>query len=665
MDECVVARYKRGTRASCRSAIHLLVMFLFVGATASEAADPAVWAYWNHEPADHLRRMSYSRPSVFTVGEWLPEWYDRLHGEELISKASSLGVNTVYCHFFKGFGLNHERAEMVRTKEFAEKAHSHGVKVIGYCQMNSLYYEAMLDEVPDLKDWAVRTYDGRIGLYCGQYYRWSPCIESRSFRDYLKKVIRYGVEEVGLDGFHFDNSYLRDCHCERCQKAFRKWLADNISNPRDVLGLSDFNHVRLPPLASLGAAGQEWHDPVMLGAFRFRHAQLADFHREVFGYVKSFGGNKIVMHNPAFARTEFAGRGMDAAIEPASCDLLVAENSRFIREEPNGSFVTQTVSYKLGRRLGFKVVNSSWPKIPADDDFRDPHVAIPRDADSILRFYAEGMIYGDIVGSPWLVRSTKKGSGVILDDSIQSAAARDAFGFFRKNRERLYDTNPTAKAHLLYVTDTFYGWAYKGSGFQSFMNAAERLNEQCVPYTIAMESDMPAMRSGDLLVLPDVRFLSRRLYDAIAAAGDRGVRVLPLGLAGQYDENGKERAKGNPIVGLAAVANKVSAIPLEYRVAMSVPGIMAETQVNRRGEHLLHLLRPVNSSTVPELRVTLGEACAAECADPRLSAPELLSFDCGCALADAHRDAAGRIVLEIRNFRTMCSVVLEAKGNMR
>ena len=63
-----------------------------------------VWSYWNHEPADHLRRMSYSKPSVFTLGEWMPQWCERLHGEELIAKAADLGVDTVYCHFFKGFG---------------------------------------------------------------------------------------------------------------------------------------------------------------------------------------------------------------------------------------------------------------------------------------------------------------------------------------------------------------------------------------------------------------------------------------------------------------------------------------------------------------------------------------------------------------------------------
>ncbi|MBO5480911.1 MAG: hypothetical protein J6A63_06975 [Clostridia bacterium] len=41
-----------------------------------------VWSNWSHEPIDHLRRLGPTRTSVFTLGEWLPEWYDRIHSEE-------------------------------------------------------------------------------------------------------------------------------------------------------------------------------------------------------------------------------------------------------------------------------------------------------------------------------------------------------------------------------------------------------------------------------------------------------------------------------------------------------------------------------------------------------------------------------------------------------
>ena len=607
-----------------------------------------VWSYWNHEPADHLRRMSYSTPSVFTVGEWMPQWYNRLHGEELIAKASALGVDTVYCHFFEGFGLGHELAEMERTKAFTQIAHSHGVKVLGYCQFNSLYYEAMLDEVPDLANWTVRDIDGRIGTY-GHYYRWSPCIESREFRDYLKKAIRYGIEKVGLDGFHFDNSYARDCHCERCQGAFREWLAKNVRNPREACGLKDFRHVRLPPKLAQTAAAQEWHDPMQIWRQRFRHAQLAAFHKEIFDFVKSFGADKLVLHNPAFGRNEFETRGLDVSIEPESCDFIMAENSRFVRAEPDGNLVTQVAAYKLGRRFGFKVFDSTWPKI-AEVDWLEPRTGIPSDAQSISRFYAQGMIYGDIAGCAWLVRSAKKGSEVVLDDPLQTELAGRVFGFYKANRERLYDTVPTSRTHLLYSTDTFYGWSYNARGFQSFIDACERLNGDSVPYVIAAECDIAALMPGDLLVMPDARFLSRRLYEKIEAAGRRGVKILMLGLAGLYDENGRERANDDAIVGLKCVANIVSEIPPEFKVQTSVCGVMAETQINSRGELVLHLLRPGNAETVGELRVVIG--------DKRTTGnAEIFSFEDGCALGNVAHDDAGRAILCVRNFRTMCSIV--------
>ena len=616
-----------------------------------------IWSYWNHEPADHLRRMSYTKPSVFTVGEWMPQWCERLHCEELIAKAASLGVDTVYCHFFKGFGLKHEHDEIERTKAFAKIARSHGVKVLGYCQLNSLYYEALLGEAPDLEKWTARNIDGSVGLYGSHYYRWAPCVESREFIDYLKKVIRYGMEDVGLDGFHFDNSYPRDCHCERCQAAFRAWLAENVPDPREACGLADFRHVRIPPKYDPQSAGPEMHDPMQIWRQKFRHAQIARFHKEMFDYVKSFGADKLVLHNPAFGRGRFDTTGVDVAMQPGSCDFMMAENGRFIREEPDGRFVTQTATYKLGRRFGFRVFNSSWPTV-REVDWMEPHVGIPRDADSIMRFCAEGMIYGDIAGCPWLVRSTKKGNEVILDDPLQTELAGRVFKFYKANRERLFDTLPSARTHLLYATDTFYGWSGSPGGYVSFLDAVEKLNREAVPHVIADEGDIAALKRGDLLVLPDIRFLSRRLYDAIADAGRRDVKILALGAAGLYDENGRERAKGDPVIGLSEVENTVADVPPEFKIETSERGIMAEMQVNKRGELVLHLLRPGNTSTIPELRVAIGDMAGWRVFAPP---PELFSIECDCSLADARRDAAGRIALAIRDFRTTCSIVF---GNM-
>jgi hypothetical protein len=186
------------------------------------------------------------------------------------------------------------------------------------------------------------------------------------------------------------------------------------------------------------------------------------------------------------------------------------------------------------------------------------------------------------------------------------------------------------------------------------------LNAEAVPYIVATEQDIAAMGSRELLVVPDVRYLSQSLYDAIAAAGARGVKILPLGLAGLYDENGKEREKDDPIIGFKLVKNKVEDVPCEFKVALSERGIMAETQVNGRGELVLHLLRPGNASTIGELRVAVDvKRC-----DGAANA-ELFSFEDGCALEGVGTEASGRTVLTVRNFRTMCSIVFPARQNGR
>ena len=620
---------------------------------ASGGNASVVWSYWNHEPADHLRRMSYCRATIFSLGDWLPKWYERLHGEELVSKAAELGVNMVYCHFFKGFGLKHEHAEMERTKGFVKIAHGKGVKVLGYCQLNSLYYEAMLSEIPELKNWTARTIDGDVYTY-GHYYRWSPCIESREFVDYIKRVIRIGMEETGLDGFHFDNSYARDCHCERCQSAFREYLTQTVKDPRTACGLSDFRHVRLPPKLAQSEIGQEWHDPFQIWRQKFRHRRLARFHKEIFDYVKTFGSDKIILHNPAYGRFDFELRGCDVAIEPEICDFMMAENHRFIRAEKDGKTVSQVIVYKLGRRFGFKVLDSTWASV-SEIDWTEPHAGIPADADSLNRFYAQGMIYGDIAGCPGLVRSTKRSDRVILDDPVQTEVAAKAFSFFKANGKRLYDTVSAAKAHLLYAPDTFYGWSHHGNGFTAFADISETLNASAVPYTVIAQSDLPSLKSGELLVLPDVRFLSRAMYDAIVAAGARGVKILPMGKFGLFDENGRERALDDPVVAMSGIENRVDAVPEEFKIRLSAPGIMAETQINGNGEFILHLLRPGNTATIGELEIVIPDLRATTNA-------QLFSLDDGCALSSSGRSQAGEVVLKVRNFRTMCSIVFQCKN---
>ena len=116
-----------------------------------------------------------------------------------------------------------------------------------------------------------------------------------------------------------------------------------------------------------------------------------------------------------------------------------------------------------------------------------------------------------------------------------------------------------------------------------------------------------------------------------------------------FDENGRERALDDPIVTMSELENRVDAVPDAFRIRLSSPGIMAETQINGNGEFILHLLRPGNTSTIGELEIKIP--------DPRATSnAQLFSLDKGCSLVSAGRNPDGSVVLKVRNFRTMCGI---------
>jgi len=642
----MIGRISKGTEMK-----HLLLLASLAVVPNLRAAEPFIWSYWCHEPADHLRRMG-TNPSVFTLGEWMPKWYERMHGEELISRAAGYGVNHVYMHFFKGFGLRHEHDEMERTREFAKIAHARGVKILAYCTFGTVYYETIKDEFPDLESWMARDQSGRIVEYggvAGQYYRWRPCIESREYVDYLKKVISYGIEHVGIDGFHFDNSQINPCYCERCQAAFRAWLTENVKDPHPICGLRHFRHVRIPPMPQHAEGGDEVHDPLTIWAVRFRKARHERFFAELFGHVKSYGRDKLILHNSGYMRKTWNTAASYS--KPAlDADFQIIENPYTVRVE-KGRAYTQILGYKMSRRIGFRLMDGTWYRNP------DGTVTIPRDSDRFERFFAQGIVYGNVCGAAWMPRSTKTGDRTIMDLPAVDGAMKRAFGYFRAHAD-LYDGGPVAKAHLLYSEDNCYGMSRKGfnAGFCDILDLAERLNVARIPYTVAMENDIEKIPAGDTLVLPDLRYARVAQHDRLVAAAARGVRLVLTGQYGLYNENGIERDLEDPIIGLSRAKGISHDLPTEEAVAVrdangkDVPFATIETTVNAAGDFIFHILRPDNETTLGRVTITIPNG--------RLrkgQKPEHFTFDADCRLVDATVEE-GRAVLTVDGLKTFATV---------
>lgn len=601
-----------------------------------------VWSNWSHEPIDHLRRLGPARLSVFTLGEWLPEWYDRIHSEELIKKGAEMGINTIYTHFFKGFGLVHERDEMERTRELVKIAHKYGIEVIGYIT-GSLYYETLLDEIPDLKNWMTLDKYGNPLPYGSAYYRWKPCLQSREYIEYYKKVISYGIKHVGLDGFHFDGAKAVECRCPRCVKAFREYLTEHIKNPRELVGLSHFNNVEIPPDLDWNARPDELHDVLTIYRGRFRHHQLYKSKEELFDYIKELGG-KYVIHNPGMLRGGAFVDYCDPSSNPKSCDFVFAENQRPIGRR-NDQNITNVLAYKLAERFNFKLFDATWyhnGQAPGDAG-----VFISNEKHILDRFLTQGMIYGGISGAPWFVRSKKTGSVVVIDDENHYNTAKSAFDYFKTNK-KLYDSKSLARVKLLYNTDTFYGFVK--TSYKFFQEQADWLNDNNVPFVVITGDEIDKAKADDVIVLPDYKYASNSEYEKLKNASERGVRILMLGEYGLCNEFGKERDGANEIRNLKALKGVIKEIPEDVKFKTDAENTLTEIRRNANGNVTLHLLRIENENTLPSATVEFKNLYL----DKDMK-PVLYSIDEDCKIKSCEITDE-KVTLKIENLTTMVSI---------
>ncbi|HWQ55446.1 MAG TPA: hypothetical protein VN442_17295, partial [Bryobacteraceae bacterium] len=148
-----------------------------------------VWALW--EPIELYTRGGSAAGigDARATGHWVRKWYERMHSDEILDKLAAAGVNLVTTHFYKGFGLKAEAAEMERAKDYTRRAHARGIRVLGYHQFSTVIQETMLDEVPNLADWIQRNPDGALATYGSAYWRWKACPIHDEFIAYLKRVM--------------------------------------------------------------------------------------------------------------------------------------------------------------------------------------------------------------------------------------------------------------------------------------------------------------------------------------------------------------------------------------------------------------------------------------------------------------------------------------------
>jgi hypothetical protein len=622
--------------------------------------------------------MGSGAASIFKNGEWIEPWYERLHAEDTIRQAAELKINLVYTHFFKGFGLRAEKEQMERTRELVRLAHRYGIKVLGYCQLNSLYYETLLDEADDLEDWAGRNADGGIDCWGGAYYRWVPCFNSDAFKRYMRKVIAYGLRHIGLDGFHFDNSYNKPCYCDRCQHAFRRYLADRLHDPERTLGLRHVSHVRIP---AFSGAVEAISDPLYGQWLHYRRQLTASVHEDLFGYVKRLSEDRaIVAHNPAFPRHygHVNRIGYEPACSPDAVDIVFAENDGFIEMTEQG-MKTQIEAYKYGQLFGYQVFNSSWLKDGQGN------IRVPETSEEICLFEAEALAFGGICGSPWLMRPLKNGSRCVMDRADHTKTLADIFAYFSEHSALYTNVRRTNAVKVLYHPDNLM-LAVK-QGYLSLLAVVQSLVLKGTPFSYCMLDDMREVGVSDLIVLPGIDYISDAEVAAVRALSDKGHPLLVVGSFAAYNECGVEREPGSPVLEerdsivrlpcrfdaakydprkhFSAMSANIAHFDRSFaevvgemvsgvRISFSQPGLLCETASDAKGHYLVHVINPGNTETIDSLTVSL--TFPLDVGQPPYAHCELYSFE--PAELRGFEWIDNRLEIDVRSLKTFCTLKL-------
>jgi hypothetical protein len=458
-----------------------------------------------HEPYIFVVRRGGQRLDAY-------EQYERSQSEALIGRLKEQGVEVFHTHLYKGFGMAAEKPAMEETKHAAEIAHRLGLKVDTYIQWNTMMYETFFAEEPRAKDWVQRDQLGQPVLLTYGYqqsFRYRPCFAHQEYLDYLKRIVRYAVEEVKTDFIHFDNFDLNpepdSCHCPACVEGFRKFLKAKYSpeKRRERFGFENVDFVNPPQWnrqnrpekmeVIFDPAIQEWVD--------YRCQLMADALRQMALYAKSLNPEVAIEINPHGITG--GNRAWENAIDHAR---LLKWTEVFWTEEENppgylgdGRLISKIRSFKLAR---------AFDNILLTYISNDP-VAM-----------SECLAFNQTLGYV--------GEDPLLPDMLKYLA------FYRRSRDLFLGTKDVATVALLrsYSSITYH----HARAQLSAILVEQALIQSRIPFDLIFNEHLRDLSKYRVLVLPDSECLSDEQLSLIRRFVENGGGLVAIGLAGLYDE---------------------------------------------------------------------------------------------------------------------------------
>ena len=481
----------------------------------------------NHEPLMFRRRVGYAR-----VDE--EDYYKKEHTEETVKDLISQGITIARTHFYKGFGLVAEAEEIANTIKFTKLCHKNGIIVQGYLQFGTFQYETMYLEEPESKGWACKDKNGlNITLgYAPQFFRYKPCLNNASYINYLKKVIKKGIQEVGLDMIGFDNVGIsmepEACTCDACKEKYvefvkNKYRLDTEKGrklAKEVFGYDNLECI-LPP------AWNKWNMPIDLYKItdpstqewvNFKCETLNNAVKELCAYAKSLKKNIILEWNvyPSWGFNSMYWNGIDMAEIGKYIDGFYNEHDPYPKIDKNGIIISMIRSFKLARAMGNFVV-------PNNSHESDRHLKI-----SIGEALAFNQGDCGRFGSPLKTGITPE--------------ARKYIAFREEHADIYSGTKSAAKVALL---ESCYSLSYnRVDPYYSNVAVMQTLLSAQIPFDIVLDRHLSDLSDYSVLILPDVECLSDEQGEKILKFVKAGGKLLFTEKTGEFNEWYRKRKEG-------------------------------------------------------------------------------------------------------------------------
>jgi hypothetical protein len=287
--------------------------------------------------------------------------YREESSESTVRKLKDLGVTLAVIHFYKGFGLEAEREHIAAARALTNLLHRSGIKV-GLYVGSTIAYETFLVEKPEAEAWFVPDYLGKPVIYDGQTFRKRVYFMHPGYMEYMKRVVRMGVEDLKADEIDFDNTSLQAepaiFQHPLAIKDFRDYL--NASYTPDELierlGFSNLAYVEPPkvdfPLPAID-------DPLFQEWAGFRCHQLNRYYEEMQATIKGANPNTVIAANP---HSGISGRNTiweQGVYYPAllpNMDINWTEEGDYARMTPDGILISRIRTYKMAAFLNKRVL---------------------------------------------------------------------------------------------------------------------------------------------------------------------------------------------------------------------------------------------------------------------------------------------------------------------